>query len=221
MSDTDKRGRRPAAVTFHGKPCRTCGGTERLQRNNRCVACVRRSRRNHARTPKGKACAKRYYEKNKSRCREAGKLYNRLRRVAAPDAMRLARRKWAISNRESERASCRKWRAKNKEYFGGHLKKRAALIRDRTPFKWPRQLLKQRALFYGLKCAYCSTGRFETWDHVVPLSRGGWHVPGNLRPSCKTCNSSKHGRTLSEFLTYREELATYLKEHTRRNTRVN
>lgn len=28
-------------------------------------------------------------------------------------------------------------------------------------------------------------------DHIVPLSRGGRSVKGNVVPACKTCNSKK------------------------------
>jgi len=40
-------------------------------------------------------------------------------------------------------------------------------------------------------CAYCF-GKAETMDHVIPLSRGGMHVPSNLVPACKRCNFEKH-----------------------------
>lgn len=36
-------------------------------------------------------------------------------------------------------------------------------------------------------------------DHVVPQSMGGGHELNNLVPCCRSCNSSKGGRSLEEF----------------------
>lgn len=36
-------------------------------------------------------------------------------------------------------------------------------------------------------------------DHVVPLTRGGWHKPDNLRLLCRACNMSKGARLDSEW----------------------
>lgn len=52
--------------------------------------------------------------------------------------------------------------------------------------------------FEGL-CAYCDQ-LATTWDHVIPVSRGGETVPGNILPACGTCNSSKRDRDLEDWL---------------------
>jgi len=46
--------------------------------------------------------------------------------------------------------------------------------------------------------AYCLKPPDEatiTWDHIIPISRGGTHSVGNLAPACKPCNSGKQSRT--------------------------
>lgn len=58
---------------------------------------------------------------------------------------------------------------------------------------------------FGGRCAYCSkseaeNGRRLDLDHVLPLSRGGTNVAGNVAPSCRSCNSSKRNRTPEEWL---------------------
>ena len=53
-------------------------------------------------------------------------------------------------------------------------------------------------LFEG-GCAYCD-GQAETWDHVVPVAKGGKTTPDNILPSCVSCNSSKRDRDLNEWL---------------------
>lgn len=43
-------------------------------------------------------------------------------------------------------------------------------------------------------CYYCNRPTFPgelTMDHIVPISRGGKSVKGNVVPSCKECNNKK------------------------------
>ena len=47
-------------------------------------------------------------------------------------------------------------------------------------------------------CAYCG-GPQTSWDHVVPLCRGGANTVANLVPSCLPCNRFKGKRTAEEF----------------------
>jgi 5-methylcytosine-specific restriction endonuclease McrA len=49
------------------------------------------------------------------------------------------------------------------------------------------------------RCAYCHQDRQLTMDHVVPISRGGKHSIGNLVPACKSCNSAKRDKFISEW----------------------
>lgn len=50
----------------------------------------------------------------------------------------------------------------------------------------------------GRVCQYCQ-GSFDTIDHVIPLTRGGDNMLTNLVPSCRSCNSSKGMKLLSEW----------------------
>lgn len=49
------------------------------------------------------------------------------------------------------------------------------------------------------ECVYCGDSA-TTWDHVVPLCRGGAYGAENRVPACKPCNSSKGTRTPDEWL---------------------
>ena len=51
----------------------------------------------------------------------------------------------------------------------------------------------------GYVCKYCGQENSFHCDHVVPRSRGGTSIPENLVASCKSCNSSKKDRPLSEW----------------------
>lgn len=52
----------------------------------------------------------------------------------------------------------------------------------------------------GKRCGYCGdeAGPFEI-DHVLPVCLGGGNDFENLKISCRTCNRSKGGKTLSEW----------------------
>ncbi|MCF7790982.1 MAG: HNH endonuclease [Victivallales bacterium] len=69
-----------------------------------------------------------------------------------------------------------------------------------------RQLKKtnwwQERLNKGL-CHYCKN-KFKaeelTMDHIVPISRGGKSVKGNIVPCCKDCNNKKKYLTPVEMI---------------------
>ncbi len=75
-----------------------------------------------------------------------------------------------------------------------HIRRRA--LKASAPGSCSAAQLKSRFEFYGNRCAYCG-GPAETADHVVALKRGGSNWPANIRPACKSCNSSKHAKKLS------------------------
>lgn len=57
---------------------------------------------------------------------------------------------------------------------------------------------------YGDKCFYCLIGKFEHIDHYIPLSKNGEHTLENIRPSCASCNMSKHDKLPLDFIKNRE-----------------
>jgi len=54
----------------------------------------------------------------------------------------------------------------------------------------------------GRRCVYCAhrlPSELATLDHVVPVARGGLHVPGNLVTACARCNRLKGDMLPHEF----------------------
>ena len=54
----------------------------------------------------------------------------------------------------------------------------------------------------GRRCVYCGSAlglENATLDHVIPLSRGGSHHPGNLVSACEPCNQLKGSLLPTEF----------------------
>lgn len=54
----------------------------------------------------------------------------------------------------------------------------------------------------GVFCHYCGDRKFQTFDHVIPRSKGGSHESKNLVPCCRSCNSSKGTKSYDDFLFY-------------------
>lgn len=70
----------------------------------------------------------------------------------------------------------------------------------------------------GLNCYLCEkllTVEEVTLDHVLPLCRGGNHKPENAKIACKSCNSRKRHRTLTEFKKYRGDYFKFEKSFNR------
>ena len=63
---------------------------------------------------------------------------------------------------------------------------------------WQRRELLKRWMAVGMQCAYCGE-LASTIDHVMPLVRGGTNREGNLVPACRSCNSAKGPRTVTEW----------------------
>lgn len=53
---------------------------------------------------------------------------------------------------------------------------------------------------FNNRCAYCGIDGHMTMDHVIPIIKGGTNWPSNIVPACKSCNSSKGTKDLSEFM---------------------
>jgi 5-methylcytosine-specific restriction endonuclease McrA len=64
--------------------------------------------------------------------------------------------------------------------------------------------LRDLPFLHGATCAYCAVTldlvnrralNGATWDHVVPLSKGGTNDLENIVAACFRCNSTKRDRT--------------------------
>lgn len=74
--------------------------------------------------------------------------------------------------------------------FLGHQRHRGEENIEYTYTEW-----REAVIFFGGDCAYCgrSMRKSETLtrDHLLPVTKGGKTVQGNIIPACATCNSSK------------------------------
>lgn len=110
------------------------------------------------------------------------------------------RKKYRESGRAAETA--RKWRKRNLEASRltgklGQQKRRTRELSSGTGIT--RQQWVETLEVFASSCAYCLAPG-NTMEHIVPLSRGGTHDADNIVPACKSCNFSKHNRSLLEFV---------------------
>ena len=132
-------------------------------------------------------------------------------------------------NRERHLASAAAWREKNREKLRLEAKARRERNADayaarNTVLQGARRwrifnqgntltvLHMQLAQeFWGWRCAYCGNPtRAKNYrrglDHVVAISQGGAHAPGNIVTCCFTCNTKKNKRPLPAVVMDRLEV---------------
>jgi 5-methylcytosine-specific restriction endonuclease McrA len=68
---------------------------------------------------------------------------------------------------------------------------------------------------FSQKCAYCGAEAELQMEHAIPINKEklGEHRLGNLVPSCRGCNSDKHGHDFKEFLGGNAEAIRRIVEH--------
>lgn len=104
--------------------------------------------------------------------------------------------KWREDNKEQHRANSREWAKNNKEKRKAANYKRRAALEQNGIFKISN---KEWQKIYDSECVYCGSRDMVQADHVIPVTRGGRHSIGNLVPACRSCNTSKNSKTITEW----------------------
>lgn len=126
-------------------------------------------------------------------------------RRASPVKPGARERRQLLANRLNEgrkprmQASGRRWREANPLKFREYGNRRRARIAQATVGDVSYDRVLERD---GMHCYLCNSGIAEgdlSFDHVVPLVRGGAHSEENIRTAHKSCNFRKSGRLLGEI----------------------
>ena len=138
-----------------------------------------------------------YGRKYRAEHREAkaarDKAYQQKHREKIAEYQRAYRQKHREKAAEYHREYCLANPEAMAEYGRRGQARRRARIRGSSVVEFSAEDLALRMSYFGNKCWMCS-GPFEHIDHVKPISKGGSHMLSNLRPACRSCNSSKSAK---------------------------
>jgi 5-methylcytosine-specific restriction endonuclease McrA len=104
--------------------------------------------------------------------------------------------KYYYNNKEDSIARVKKYRQEKPASSRNYDMRRRALMRNSKTFTVTNKEIEK---LYSMPCIYCGSKENITIDHIIPITRGGMHVIGNLAPACSHCNSSKNNRTITDW----------------------
>lgn len=105
---------------------------------------------------------------------------------------------WGAINKDKRNSQTRLRRSKNPSQFNNYYNKyRSLKLNNSIALILPKELKRLK----NSPCFYCGSSFKVELDHVIPLSRGGYHSIGNLVSACRSCNASKNDRLITEWLT--------------------
>lgn len=109
---------------------------------------------------------------------------------------------WTRANKK--RSGTSEWNLRMREYRAHRRASGNPIIRNCKSDKYRivgrfKFLIRAEVFrLYGSQCQYCKK-EADTIDHVIPLARGGSNDISNLVPACRSCNSSKQAKLISEW----------------------
>jgi len=189
--------------------CKSCASERRKQYYNKDKEHINKLKKKNRKKYRDKELAynKEYYKKTQERRLEYARQYRRDNR----DKLLADIREYNKTHKKENKERTQKYRKNNPE----KIRKIKAEYRKNNPEAVQKHHMTRRArkaqngVFEVSKkelhklmnspCVACgSTGRI-TIDHIIPIARGGAHSIGNLQPLCKSCNSSKVDKTMTEW----------------------
>lgn len=196
--------------------CPKCGETKPIERFHKdkhrkcgrakvCAVCANAYvlARRALNTERANRSAREWHARNREKSRAKCRAWYRKNR----EAQKARHAEWLEDNKRSVAESSRAWRKNNPERVREHARRnhinhpetgKATGLRYVARKKGAEvdgvfvtaEAIAARWAMWGDKCYMCGEKATST-DHVIPLAKNGLHVPANLRPSCKSCNSRK------------------------------
>lgn len=150
-----------------------------------------------------------YYTENK----EEMNIRAREWKAANPERKKELDRIWREENRERKAANDRAWVTANservKEIHRISQAKRLGIINASPVLFIDGDFITDMMVKQNNSCAICPQTLDDYHvDHIIPLSRGGKHLPSNIQLLCQPCNNHKASFMMSELVT-----RSYFKEY--------
>jgi len=181
--------------------------------------CASKAKSREKHIEKCRATGAAYYVANREARKARQRAYNaadrsRSRRYSAenykrnPEVVKRKAAEWAAANPLRKKENRIVWRqtpsgraAITQSRFKRKIVLRGGSVADCTNLiaKWRGEIVR---------CYICGAflhGRICHIDHIIPLSRGGMHKPGNIAPACPFCNMSKGAKSLDQFRKERKD----------------
>jgi len=111
------------------------------------------------------------------------------------------------ANREKVRAGVRDWFRRHPHVAtlaANKYRARLAQVENTLTVEQLEEIL----VYFDYRCGYCLVDLrtlpkgMKTWDHMLPLVRGGTNTRDNVIPCCKPCNSRKKDRHMALMVQY-------------------
>jgi 5-methylcytosine-specific restriction endonuclease McrA len=182
------------------KKCqKTCLVTDFYKGQSQCKTCAKEYAKEYA-----KAWAKANPEKYKQRWQKQ----NKKRWVEQKKDQEYMTKKavYFKANSAKRTATAKAWNQANKQRFQQHVANSKIKRRVAQEARTFKILDKEYRKLYASPCAFCGATEKISMDHIIPISRSGNHSIGNLQPLCRSCNSSKKNRLVSEYKYYLSKL---------------
>jgi 5-methylcytosine-specific restriction endonuclease McrA len=167
----------------------------RMGRNSRCRACIRivSAEWKAAHPEQVKSGNARYRREQPDRVRASKRAYKASPKGIAMEA--------SAEYRSAAVQRTLRWLREHPDRRNAYARQRREALRFAAGAVTTEELAELLTANEG-KCAYCPNFA-DTFDHVVPLSRGGEHVLENILPACRPCNSSKSDSPLWDWMNRR------------------